>query len=139
MEGDRGHAETGGERLDGPIFSARAGNQTELNMWIKRILIACMLTMAAASAAALERPFPQTAKRGTMSPSPHPTILIDGEMRRMTAGGRIWNQNNLIQMPATVAPGTYTINYTETLQGEIDRIWILTPQEAEKAAPAPRR
>jgi hypothetical protein len=108
----------------------------EFHMRAPRFLIGLILSTAVVSAFAFERPFPATAKRGTMSPAPHPTIIMDGATRRLTAGGRIWNTDNLIQMPATLRNGEYVVNYTETLQGEIDRIWILNPQEAEKPAPS---
>lgn len=100
-----------------------------------RFLIGLMLSTTVLSAIAFERPFPATAKRGTMSPAVYPTIVIDGTTKRLSAGGRIWNTDNLIQMPATLRNGEYVVNYTETLQGDIDRLWILTPQEAEKPAP----
>lgn len=102
-------------------------------------LIGLILSTTVLSALAFERPFPDTAKRGTMSPAAYPTIVVDGTTRRLSAGGRIWNTDNLIQMPTTLRSGDYVVNYTETLQGDIDRIWILTPQEAEKPAPGKRQ
>jgi hypothetical protein len=108
-------------------------------MRAKRFVIGLLLSAITVSAFAFERPFPATAKRGTMSPAPYPTIVIDGTTRRLSAGGRIWNADNLIQMPATLRSGAYVVNYTETLQGDIDRIWILTAQEADKPAPSQRQ
>ena len=108
-------------------------------MQAPRFLIGLLLSTTVLSAIAFERPFPDTAKRGTMAPAAYPTIVIDGATKRLTAGGRIWNTDNLIQMPATIRSGNYVVNYTETLQGEIDRIWILNPQEAEKPAPSQRK
>lgn len=108
-------------------------------MRIQRLLIGLIVSTTVLSAFAFERPFPATAKRGTMSPAVYPTIVIDGNTRRLSAGGRIWNADNLIQMPATLRSGDYIVNYTETLQGDIDRMWILTPQEAEKPMPGKRQ
>ena len=108
-------------------------------MRVPRFLISLIFSTTAISAVAFERPFPDIAKRGTMAPAPYPTIVIDGTTKRLTAGGRIWNTDNLIQMPATLRSGDYVVNYTETLQGEIDRIWILNPQEAAKPAPSQRK
>lgn len=93
------------------------------------------MAITALSAQAFERPFPEVAKRGKMSPAIYPTLVIDGTTRRLSAGGRIWNTDNLIQMPATIRDGEYIVNYTETLQGDIDRVWILTAEEAQKPAP----
>jgi len=83
-------------------------------------------------ALAFERPFPLTAKRGTMSPSAHPEIMIDGKLRHLSPGARIWNQKNLIEMPAALRGTNLVVNYTEDMHGQIDRVWILTPDEARK-------
>jgi hypothetical protein len=108
-------------------------------MRTRRFLIGLILSTTVLSALAFERPFPATAKRGTMSPAVYPTIVIDGTTRRLSAGSRIWNTDNLIQMPATLRSGDYVVNYTETLQGDIDRMWILNQQEAAKPAPGQRQ
>jgi len=81
---------------------------------------------------AFERPFPAPTKRGKMTPAPHPDIVIDGKLRQLSPGGRIWNQNNLIEMPASLRGSDLVVNYTENDQGEIDRVWILTPEEARQ-------
>ena len=120
-------------------FHVHIFDDTELHMRARLFLMGLILSSTVLSAAAFERSFPDKAKRGTMSPAPYPTIIVDGKERRLTAGGRIWNQDNLIQMPATLRPGDYVVNYTESLQGEIDRIWILKPQEAERPAPSQRQ
>lgn len=94
------------------------------------VFLLCCLT--ALGAAAGERPFPQSTKRGTMSQAKHPFIVIDGKTRQLAPGARIWNQENLIDMPATLRGSTFKVNYTEDTQGEIDRVWILTPDEIKE-------
>ena len=79
---------------------------------------------------AFERPFPGHAKRGKMSPAAHPMIVIEGKTRQLSPGARIWNENNLIEMPASLRGSDIVVNYTENDQGDIDRVWILTPEEA---------
>ena len=88
---------------------------------------------AAVSTLAFERPFPPQAKRGTMKPDLFPSIVIDGKPRLMTAGARIWNADNLIQMPASLPVRNVIVNYTENDSFEIDRIWILSEQEAAQS------
>ncbi|WP_245549131.1 hypothetical protein [Noviherbaspirillum massiliense] len=88
-------------------------------------------------ALAFERPFPAGAKRGKMTPAMYPSIIMDGKTRRLSAGARIWNQNNTIDMPASLRGNNLVVNYTENAQGEIDRVWILSPEEARKPAPKP--
>lgn len=101
-------------------------------MWATRFLIGFLLAALAFSAAAFERPFPPIAKRGTMSPANHPQIVIDGKMRNLTVAARIWNAENLIEMPAALRGSDFKVNYTEDSQGDIDRVWILTTDEASQ-------
>jgi hypothetical protein len=101
-------------------------------MWRRAFLIV-FLFAAALSAMAGERPFPATAKRGTMSPAAHPEIVIDGKSRHLSPGARIWNTDNLIEMPAALRGSDFKVNYTENDQGDIDRVWILTEEEAREA------
>jgi hypothetical protein len=105
-------------------------------MWRRPFLIVFLSAVTAFPAWAFERPFPQNAKRGTMSPAVYPEITIDGETRHLSAGARIWNQNNRIEMPAYLRGSDLAVNYTENAQGDIDRVWILTDSEASHPQPA---
>lgn len=107
-------------------------------MRIQRFLAAGVMMLIAASAFALERPFPQIAKRGTFTMGSFPEITLNGKPRRMSAGGRIFNQDNLIQMPVSVTGSNLVVNYTEDFEGNVDRIWILTAREAAQT-PAQQR
>jgi len=101
-------------------------------MWNRLCLIFVLSTLVTASALAFDRPFAPHYKRGSMTPALHPQIIVDGVTRRLSPGARIWNQENLIQTPATIQGNELPINYTENDQGDIDRIWILTPDEARQ-------
>lgn len=105
-------------------------------MWRRSFLIVFLSVVAAFPAWAFERPFPQNVKRGTMTPGTYPEITIDGKARHLSAGSRIWNQRNLIEMPAYLQGSDLMVNYTENAQGEIDRVWILTDDEARQTPPA---
>ncbi|HEY8608815.1 MAG TPA: hypothetical protein VIM12_17000 [Noviherbaspirillum sp.] len=83
-------------------------------------------------ALAADRPFPPVAKRGTMSSAPHPQIVIEGRQRQLAPGARIWNEDNLIQLPASIDVRGVPVNYTEDADGAIDRVWMLTPEEARQ-------
>jgi hypothetical protein len=104
-------------------------------MWAKRFLIWLLLTIVILSAHAFERPFPPIAKRGTLSTVNYPTIAINDKVRQLSVGAWIKNENNTIDMPASLGGRKFTVNYTENNQGEIDRVWILSPEEARKPAP----
>lgn len=67
----------------------------------------------------------------------YPEITLDGKARRLSAGSRIWNRDNLIQMPASLPTTQMTVHYTEDIEGNIDRVWILTDEEIGKPAPKP--
>ena len=94
---------------------------------------AVALLTALPPAMAFERPFPTHAKRGTMKPDLFPGIIIDGKPRLLTPGARIWNNDNLIQMPASLPAMNVVVNYTEDEWSYIDRVWILTRDEAAQS------
>lgn len=70
-----------------------------------------------------------------MSPAHHPQIVIDGKTRSLSVAARIWNTDNLIEMPAALRGSDFKVNYTEDSQGDIDRVWILNADEASQTAP----
>lgn len=97
------------------------------------LAIACAaLLVAAPAASAFERPFPPTAKRGVMRPDLFPAIVIDGRPRIMTPAARIWNTDNMIEMPASLPVKSVAVNYTENDAFEIERVWILSDEEARQ-------
>ncbi|WP_194724539.1 hypothetical protein [Noviherbaspirillum malthae] len=102
-------------------------------MWLRPLLLLLLslLSIATLSTAhAFERPFPAHAKRGKMTPASFPDIVIEGKTRQLAPGARIWNEDNLLQMPASLRGSGLTVNYTEDANGHIDRVWILTSAEA---------
>ena len=108
-------------------------------MQTKHFLSAVILATLACSAAAYERPFPSNAKRGTMTPAIYPAIVIDGAQRMLSPGAQIFNTHNTIDMPASLSGSNVVVNFTENNQGQIHRIWILSPQEASKTLPDQNR
>ncbi|MBJ7314327.1 hypothetical protein H7U20_29675 [Rugamonas sp. CCM 8940] len=88
------------------------------------------------AAQGIERPFPPDALRGKMTPGYFPDIFIDGKPRRLAAGARVFNQDNMIAMPATLRGSGIAVNYTVDAAGMIERVWILNDDEAARPAPA---
>jgi hypothetical protein len=107
-------------------------DETGCEMWRRPFLIIFLSAANTLPAFALDRPFPASTKRGEMTPALHPAIVIEGKTRQLSPGARIWNEDNLIQMPASLRGTNFVVNYTENEQGEIDRVWILTPDEARR-------
>lgn len=94
------------------------------------------LALLATAPACAERPFPANAKRGVMTPAYHPDIVIDGKTRRLAPAARIFNQDNLIEVPASLRGRNIVVNYEEDRNGLIVNVWMLTPEEAGRRAPA---
>ncbi|AKU24013.1 hypothetical protein [Massilia sp. NR 4-1] len=90
-------------------------------------LAACLLLLPAARAE--ERSFPPEARKGVLTPGYFPEVEIDGRLRRLAPAGRIFNQDNLSDTPATLRGRQLPIAYTEDRDGLIDRIWLLSREE----------
>ncbi|WP_374360698.1 hypothetical protein [Pseudoduganella danionis] len=108
---------------------------------LRTIRLALLLLAGAASlsAQAFERPFPANAVRGKMTPAYFPEVLIDGKVRQLAPSARIFNQDNLIELPAAIRGSDLVVNYTVDSWGNIDRIWILTAEEAAQKPAASSR
>jgi hypothetical protein len=100
------------------------------------LALASLIIACALPAHAFERLFPAGTKRGVLSTDAYPALTLDGKPKRLSVGGWIRNQNNTVDMPASLRGQEFVVNYTENAQGEIDRAWILTEQEAKKPAPS---
>ena len=102
-----------------------------------RCLLATVLfTLACAGAQAQFRTIPAEAKRATMSHVQGMTVEIDGKQTQLAAGAQIRDGRNLIVVPTAVPPGV-RIKYLPDAQGQVARIWILSPQE--EAQPDPKK
>ena len=99
------------------------------------LFFAALSVLAALPASAFERPFPPQALRGKMTPGYYPDLTIDGKARKLAPSSRIFNQDNMIEMPAALRGSNIVVNYTVDGVGEIDRIWILTKDEAALKLP----
>jgi hypothetical protein len=77
------------------------------------------------------REFPSHARRGRMTPGYFPEIVIDGKVRRLSPAARIFNADNMVELPAAVRGTNIVVNYTVNGDGDIDRVWILTAEEAK--------
>jgi len=100
-----------------------------------RCIALFLAALTALPALAFERPFPPAALRGKMTPGYAPEVTIDGKPRQLSPSSRIFNQDNLIEMPAALRGKDIVVNYTVDAMGYIDRIWILTGDEAALKRP----
>ncbi len=90
-------------------------------------LLAWLLLFAPAQAA---RDFPQDAQRGTLTAHAYPNYRIGSATYRLAPGGRIFNQQNLIVMPASLPARKAEIMYRLDYQGYLSELWLLTREEA---------
>ncbi|UCD69177.1 MAG: hypothetical protein JSW48_03560 [Betaproteobacteria bacterium] len=91
------------------------------------VLLAWLLSLTPAQAA---RDFPQDARRGTLNAHQYPNYRIGTTTYRLGAGGRIFNEQNLIVMPASLPDRKAEVMYRIDFQGYLSEIWLLTREEA---------
>jgi hypothetical protein len=100
-----------------------------------RLIVLLLAAALALPALAIERPFPANVLRGKFTPGYFPDITLDGKGRQLSPAARIFNEDNRIEMPAAVRGKDLVVNYTVDSMGNIDRIWILTAEEAAQKVP----
>ena len=90
----------------------------------------------ASTAAAQYRSIPASAERGEMRHLSGMLVELNGKRVQLGAGAQIRNASNRIIVP-TALPGNALVKFTLDVQGNVHRVWILTP--AEVAQPDPRK
>ena len=79
------------------------------------------------------RTIPAEAKRARIEHVQSMDVLVDGRRSRLAPGVLIRDASNRFVLPAELPAGA-TVGYLTNLEGQIDRIWILTPEEAARPA-----
>ena len=77
-----------------------------------------------------ERQLPEDGKYVKNAQFNYPYVKLGRQILRLAVGSKIYNEDNLIIMPAT-APKSANVYYKVDTNGEISQIWILTPEEAK--------
>lgn len=96
------------------------------------LTLAGLLLVVPLRGRAAAREIPAEAKRGSLTPGWFPDITLDGKPRRLAPSARIFNQDNLIEVPAALRGRDLAVCYTENAEGDIDRVWLLTAEEARQ-------
>ncbi len=94
--------------------------------------LAAMLALGFSLPSAAERNFPPQAQRGELKGFQYPTMAIGKKVYRLAAGSRIYNEQNLIVMPATLNVRNAPIMYQFDTSGDLSRVWLLTGDEARQ-------
>jgi hypothetical protein len=95
--------------------------------------LAALVFAATAFAQQPLRTIPLDAKRGRMTHIQAMDVQLDGRPTRLAPGVIIRDAGNRIILPTTL-PSDAPVGYLVDFQGQIDRVWILTPEEAARPA-----
>ena len=83
------------------------------------------------------RTLPPNAKRATVGQQqPLPYVNLGGTTLRLAPGGVIYDQNNRTIVHGALSPGA-DVGYTLDMNGDVARIYILTPLEQTQLANKP--
>jgi hypothetical protein len=100
------------------------------------LFLTFLLLPAAASA---ERPLPENGVRATLKGSQaYPLVSLGGKLYRLAPGGIIRDEANRKIVHAEL-PASAQVLYLPDANGEIARIWILTPEEQATLARAGKK
>jgi hypothetical protein len=99
-----------------------------------KVLAALLVAILATGAWAQTRTISKQALRGELTHVMENIVTVNGERMRLAPGAQIYAQNNLTIVPTEVPPNSL-VDYTLDRDGQIFRVWILTPQEAAQPNP----
>jgi len=99
--------------------------------------LALLAVLPAAAAVAQLRvpPIPPDSQRGIIRHIQQMAVAIDDRLMQLAAGAQIRNQMNLIIVPTAIPQGGAWADYVVNGDGQVSRVWLLTP--AELAVPKP--
>ena len=106
--------------------------------WARVWLAAAVVALFCGSAAAQFRQIPDTALRGVIRHVQSLVVSIDGTPVSLSPGSNIRDTNNLIIVPNALPPAGALAGYLLDVNGQIHRVWLLTPQEAAIPRPSGR-
>lgn len=103
-------------------------------MRVPLTLVSAVWLAAASSTGAqaqAPRQFPANALRGEILVTDPPELVLNGKQpARLAPGGRIWGDNNMLQLSGTLVDRKLVVNYTFDGWGQISQVWILRADEA---------
>jgi len=99
-----------------------------------RTIVLLIAVLFATAAAAQLRTIPGGAKRAQMSHVSENTVEVNGRKMQLSPGAQIRDPMNRIIMPATLPPRS-AVKYQLDATGLVHRVWILSPEEAQRREP----
>jgi hypothetical protein len=85
-----------------------------------------------AAVLAQPRPIPEDSRRGYLRHVESMAVTMDGRRMQLAAGATIRDRQNLIIVPVSLPRDGAWAEYTLDRNGQIFRVWLLTPEELER-------
>jgi hypothetical protein len=108
-------------------------------MALSRALLLSIALACAQTALAQVRSIPPEAKRGYLKHERESLVSLDGATARLAPGATIRDQRNLIIVPMALPPEGAWADYVKDANGQIFRVWLLSPEEQARPRPATQR
>jgi len=80
-------------------------------------------------------PIPQDSKRGYIRHVQEMAVTVDDRAMQLAAGAIIRDQQNLVIVPVTIPREGAWAAYNVDRDGQIFRVWLLTPDELARPSP----
>lgn len=81
------------------------------------------------------RVFPPKALRGTLLVTAPPQIMLNQKASQLAPGALIYDTKNLKVLSGSLLNQSLLVNYTLDALGQVQQVWLLTPQEAQEKRP----
>ncbi len=101
---------------------------------MKRLVLALLFCLCGAAAAQV-RTLPPDTERGFIRHVEGMSVSINGRPMRLAPGATIRGQDNLIIVPTALPADGALAEYLVNRDGEVSRVWLLTPDEAKRDRP----
>lgn len=98
---------------------------------MRKLLItaAAGLLVAGSLPALAQRTFTNQALRGELVVGAPPEVTLNGKPARLAPGARIRDENNVVQLSASLSGRKFVVFYTVEPGGELLDVWILNAAE----------
>src|SRR5712692_860671 len=101
-------------------------------------LLPLLLCAVPAFAQTRPSPIPENSRRGYIRHVEEMAVTVDDKAMQLAAGAIIRDQQNLIIVPVTIPREGVWAAYTLDRDGQIFRVWLLTPDELARSRPEGR-
>ena len=106
---------------------------------MQRLLFTLILAAAFALPAWAARIFPPNIDTGELQENKYPNIQISGKTYRLPPGGKIYDRQNRIIFASAVPPEKANVVFQLDLNGELSKMWLMTPEEEANPPKKPRQ